>query len=46
MKNTNVSIVIVGEDSQHRDREGLAAIRNLFNEWYLRDTAKKARIPY
>lgn len=33
-----------GVDSQHGDGEGFAAIRNLFNEWYPRDTSKKVRI--
>ena len=26
------------------DNEGFAAIRNLFNEWYPRDTSKKVRV--
>ena len=30
-----------GVDSQRGDGEGFAAIRNLFNEWYPRDTSKK-----
>lgn len=33
-----------GVDSQCGDGEGFAAIRNLFNEWYPRDTSKKVRI--
>ena len=33
-----------GVDSQRGDGEGFAAIRNLFNEWYPRDTSKKVRI--
>jgi len=32
-----------GIDSAHGDNEGFTAIRNLFNEWYPRDTSKKAR---
>ena len=32
-----------GVDSQRGDGEGFAAIRNLFNEWYPRDTSKKVR---
>lgn len=31
-----------GVDSQREDGEGFAAIRNLFNEWYPRDTSKKS----
>lgn len=30
-----------GVDSERGDSEGMAAIRNLFNEWYPRDTSKK-----
>ena len=33
-----------GVGSQRGDGEGFAAIRNLFNEWYPRDTSKKVRI--
>ena len=33
-----------GVDSQRGDGEGFAAVRNLFNEWYPRDTSKKVRI--
>ena len=33
-----------GADSNRGDSEGFAAIRNLFNEWYLRDTSKKVRV--
>ena len=33
-----------GVDSQREDGEGFAAVRNLFNEWYPRDTSKKVRI--
>ena len=33
-----------GVNSQRGDGEGFAAIRNLFNEWYPRDTSKKGRI--
>ena len=33
-----------GVDSEHGDSEGMAAIRNLFNEWYPRDTSKKVRV--
>ena len=33
-----------GVDSQRGDGEGFAAVRNLFNEWYPRDTFKKVRI--
>lgn len=33
-----------GVNSQRGDGEGFAAIRNLFNEWYPRDTSKKVRI--
>ena len=32
-----------GVDSAHGDNEGFTAIRNLFNEWYPRDTSKKVR---
>ena len=31
-----------GVDSQRGDGDGFAAIRNLFNEWYPRDTSKKS----
>ena len=31
-----------GVDSNRGDSEGFAAIRNLFNEWYPRDTSKKS----
>ena len=33
-----------GVDSEQGDSEGMAAIRNLFNEWYPRDTSKKVRV--
>ena len=33
-----------GVDSERGDSEGMAAIRNLFNEWYPRDTSKKVRV--
>ena len=33
-----------GVDSQRGDGEGFAAVRNLFNAWYPRDTSKKVRI--
>ena len=33
-----------GVDSERGDNEGMAAIRNLFNEWYPRDTSKKVRV--
>ena len=33
-----------GVDSDQGDSEGMAAIRNLFNEWYPRDTSKKGRV--
>ena len=33
-----------GADSNRGDSEGFAAIRNLFNEWYPRDTSKKVRV--
>ena len=33
-----------GVDSQRGDGKGFAAVRNLFNEWYPRDTSKKVRI--
>ena len=33
-----------GVDSQRGDGEGFAAVRNLFNEWYPRNTSKKVRI--
>ena len=32
-----------GVDSERGDSDGFAAIRNLFNEWYPRDTSKKVR---
>ncbi|WP_249311479.1 recombinase family protein [Congzhengia minquanensis] len=32
-----------GVDSERGDNEGFTAIRNLFNEWYPRDTSKKVR---
>jgi site-specific DNA recombinase len=32
-----------GVDSDRGDNEGFTAIRNLFNEWYPRDTSKKVR---
>lgn len=32
-----------GVDSEHGDTDGFSAIRNLFNEWYPRDTSKKVR---
>ncbi len=32
-----------GLDSEQGDSDGFAAIRNLFNEWYPRDTSKKVR---
>lgn len=32
-----------GVDSEHGDSDGFTAIRNLFNEWYPRDTSKKVR---
>ena len=32
-----------GVDSEQGDNEGFTAIRNLFNEWYPRDTSKKVR---
>lgn len=32
-----------GVDSEKGDSDGFSAIRNLFNEWYLRDTSKKIR---
>ena len=35
-----------GVDSQRGDGEGFAAIRNLFNEWYPRDTSKKSVSAY
>ena len=33
-----------GVDSERGDSEGMAAIRNLFNVWYPRDTSKKVRV--
>ena len=33
-----------GVDSNRGGSEGFAAIRNLFNEWYPRDTSKKVRV--
>ena len=33
-----------GVDSERGDSEGMAAVRNLFNEWYPRDTSKKVRV--
>lgn len=33
-----------GVDSNQGDSDGFSAIRNLFNEWYPRDTSKKVRI--
>ena len=33
-------------DSQRGDGDGFAAIRNLFNEWYPRDTSKKVRVVF
>ena len=33
-----------GVDSNRGDSEGITAIRNLFNEWYPRDTSKKVRV--
>ena len=33
-----------GVDSKLGDGEGFAAMRNLFNEWYPRDTSKKVRL--
>ena len=33
-----------GVDSEKADNEGFTAIRNLFNEWYPRDTSKKVRV--
>ena len=35
-----------GVDSQRGDGDGFAAIRNLFNEWYPRDTSKKVRVVF
>ena len=35
-----------GVDSQSGDVDGFAAIRNLFNEWYPRDTSKKVRVVF
>ena len=41
----NVRFIAVndGVDSERGDSEGFTAIRNLFNEWYPRDTSKKVR---
>ncbi len=33
-----------GVDSDKADNEGFTAIRNLFNEWYPRDTSKNVRV--
>lgn len=33
-----------GVDSERGDTDGFSAIRNLFNEWYPRDTSKKVRV--
>ena len=33
-----------GVDSNRGDSDGFTAIRNLFNEWYPRDTSKKVRV--
>lgn len=33
-----------GVDSERGDADGFSAIRNLFNEWYPRDTSKKVRV--
>lgn len=35
-----------GVDSERGDGDGFAAIRNLFNEWYPRDTSKKVRVVF
>ena len=35
-----------GVDSQRGDGDGFATIRNLFNEWYPRDTSKKVRVVF
>ena len=35
-----------GVDSEQGDSDGFAAIRNLFNEWYPRDTSKKVRVVF
>ena len=35
-----------GVDSERGDSDGFAAIRNLFNEWYPRDTSKKVRVVF
>lgn len=42
----NVRFIAVndGVDSEKADADGFAAIRNLFNEWYPRDTSKKVRV--
>ena len=35
-----------GVDSAKGDADGFSAIRNLFNEWYPRDTSKKVRVVF
>ena len=35
-----------GVGSERGDSDGFAAIRNLFNEWYPRDTSKKVRVVF
>ncbi len=35
-----------GVDSARGDADGFSAIRNLFNEWYPRDTSKKVRVVF
>lgn len=35
-----------GVDSERGDSDGFAAIRNLFNEWYPRDTSRKVRVVF
>ena len=35
-----------GVDSERGDSDGFAAIRNLFNEWYPRDTSQKVRVVF
>ena len=35
-----------GVDSERGDSDGFTAIRNLFNEWYPRDTSKKVRASF
>lgn len=35
-----------GVDSAKGDADGFSAIRNLFNEWYPRDTCKKVRVVF